>query len=80
LTFPDGLREQLSQLSSNRNASGLPCLAGGLVLTQDDRIRCPINVGNRRPAKFTGTRRKLAEVVMNRMRRVWYLATRGTLE
>ena len=47
------------------NASGLPGLAGGLVLPQDDRIGCPINVGNRRPAEFTGARPTLAEGRVN---------------
>ncbi len=43
LAFADRLGEQLAELPADRNATGLPGLAGRLVLLQDDRIWRPVD-------------------------------------
>jgi hypothetical protein len=44
--------EQFTQLPADRDPSGLPRLAGRLVLFQDDGVGGPVDVGNRRPAEL----------------------------
>jgi hypothetical protein len=61
----NGLREQFPQLSTDGNAAGLPRLANGLVLAQDDGVGGPVNVGNRRPAEFAGARPALSQGRVN---------------
>jgi hypothetical protein len=59
------------------SADLLPGLASGLVLPQDDRIRCPVDIGNCRPAEFTGPRTTLTQSGIPIGRKVGKLLTQA---
>src|SRR5262249_10239880 len=65
----DRLIEQLAQLAADRDAPGLPRLAGGLMLLQGDDAIGPVHVGDRRPAEFSRSSAALSQGGVNQAER-----------
>jgi hypothetical protein len=73
LSVADRLIEQDPQLLADRNAAGLPGLAGSLVLPQDNRVSGPVDVGDCRPARSTGGRPEIGGEQNEQLIRTWFL-------